>query len=206
MQEYKTPAGRSTAELTFKKSRFIATVVPVCTEQQAADFFSEIKRTYRDARHNVTAFLLKNGNLARYSDDGEPHSTAGLPVFQAIGHFGLTNCAVTVTRYFGGVLLGTGGLVRAYFETACAGIAAGKILTMKPATVLTGQCSYADYAVLEPFLHRPGVQPIGADFAEQVHLRLVLQNSALADFLNLMTETFAGRLHFTEQEKIFYGF
>lgn len=206
MEIYKTPAWRSTAEITVKKSRFIATVMPVCTEQEAAAFFNEIKKKYCDARHNVTAFLLKDGNIARYSDDGEPHSTAGLPVFQAIGHFGLTNCAVTVTRYFGGVLLGTGGLVRAYFDAGCAGIAAGKILTMKPATALAGQISYADYAVLEPVLRRSGVQIDRADFAEQVGLRLILDNEVLNDFSKMVLDTFAGRVTFTPTEKMFFGF
>lgn len=206
MESYKVPAGRSVAEITVKKSRFIATVAPAETEKQALLFFAEIKKQYRDAKHNVTAFRLKDGNLARYSDDGEPHSTAGLPTFQAITHFGLTNCAVVVTRYFGGILLGTGGLVRAYYEAACAGIEAGTVLTMKQATVLTGACSYADYALLEPRLHRTGLAVRECDFSEWVRLSLVLESSLVLNFEKEMTELLAGRLSFEKEQEIFYGF
>lgn len=206
MESYKVPAGRSVAEITVKKSRFIATVAPVETEEQALSFFAEIKKQYRDAKHNVTAFQLKNGNLARYSDDGEPHSTAGLPTFQAITHFGLTNCAVVVTRYFGGILLGTGGLVRAYHEAACAGIEAGTVLTMKQATVLVGSCSYADYALLEPRLHRPGLAVRDCNFTEEVQLGLVLESALVLDFQTEITELLAGRLFFEKEQEIFYGF
>ena len=208
MDTFKMPAEKSTAELVIKKSRFIATVVPIESEAEAVRFFAAVKKQYRDAKHNVTAFKLQKGGLARYSDDGEPHSTAGLPVFQAIEHHGLTNCAVVVTRYFGGVLLGTGGLVRAYFDTASAAIAAGRILTMKAATVLCGSCSYADYAILAPLLQneKQTLRVLESTFSDQVFLKLALSCEALAPFLQRVNDTFCSRLQFTEQEQLFLGF
>ena len=119
MQNYKTVNGEAVAEITEKRARFIATIRHVETEQEATDFIAEIKAKYWDARHNVFAYCLKENNLVRFSDDGEPHSNAGKTVFDVIVGRELKNVAVVVTRYFGGVLLGTGGLVRAY-SSACA--------------------------------------------------------------------------------------
>ena len=113
MQEYTTIQGDFTAEYTEKHSRFIAVAFHCETEQQASEIIAAQKSKYWDARHNVYAYLLKDGT-ARFSDDGEPHGTAGMPMLEVIKGSGITNVLVVVTRYFGGILLGTGGLVRAY--------------------------------------------------------------------------------------------
>ncbi len=119
-KSYCTPGAEAEAELTEKKSRFIAAVKPVNSEAEAVAFIKERRELYPDARHHVYAYLAEteDGLFSRYSDDGEPQGTGGLPVFEVIRKRGLTNCAVVVTRYFGGTLLGAAGLVRAYSGSA----------------------------------------------------------------------------------------
>ena len=124
---YKTVYGSGTAEIVEKKSRFIANVKQVRTEEEAINFVSEIKAKYRDARHNVYAYVVSENNISRFTDDGEPSGTAGAPVLDTILKEELTDTAIVVTRYFGGTLLGTGGLVRAYSKAAKEGILSAKI-------------------------------------------------------------------------------
>lgn len=120
--EYKTIRQRGFAEYEDRKSRFIANVYPVETEEKALEFLNAVKKKYSDARHNVYAYVVRENNIQRYSDDGEPSGTAGMPVLDAIRKRGLTDMIVVVTRYFGGTLLGTGGLVHAYGKSASEGI------------------------------------------------------------------------------------
>ena len=118
MPDYQTIRGISTFEYEEKRSRFIASAAFADTEEAALAHLNRIKAANRTARHNVYAYVLREGGRTRYSDDGEPAKTAGTPVLEAIGHAGLSDVIVVVTRYFGGVLLGTGGLVRAYTQSA----------------------------------------------------------------------------------------
>ena len=120
--EYKTIKQRGFAEYEDRKSRFIANVFPVETEEKALEYLNAVKKKYSDARHNVYAYVVRENNIQRYSDDGEPSGTAGMPVLDAIRKRGLTDMLVVVTRYFGGTLLGTGGLVHAYGKSASEGI------------------------------------------------------------------------------------
>lgn len=120
--EYKTIRQRGYAEYEDRKSRFIANVFPVETEEKALEYLNAVKKKYSDARHNVYAYVVRENNVQRYSDDGEPSGTAGMPVLDAIRKRGLTDMLVVVTRYFGGTLLGTGGLVHAYGKSASEGI------------------------------------------------------------------------------------
>ena len=117
-EAYTTLAREAEAEIMEKRSRFIATVKPVETEAEALAFLEGLRKTYWDATHNVYAYILEENNIMRYSDDGEPSGTAGLPVLDMLKKEGLTNLIVVVTRYFGGILLGTGGLVHAYSKSA----------------------------------------------------------------------------------------
>ena len=120
--EYKTIKNRGFAEYEDRKSRFIANVFPVETEEKAVEILNAVKKKYSDARHNVYAYVVRENNIQRFSDDGEPSGTAGMPVLDAIRKRGLTDTLVVVTRYFGGTLLGTGGLVHAYGKSASEGI------------------------------------------------------------------------------------
>ncbi len=130
-KSFKTINERATAEIIEKKSRFIANVLPVDTEEEAISFISSIKKQYYDARHNCFAYIIgKDIPIIRFSDDGEPSGTAGKPILDVLQGEGLENVVVVVTRYFGGTLLGTGGLVRAYGKAAKEGIIEAKIVEM----------------------------------------------------------------------------
>lgn len=129
-KEYKTVSKFAVAEIEEKKSRFIASVKPVSTEEEALEFISELKKKYWDATHNVYAYYINGENtIQRFSDDGEPSGTAGLPVLEVIKKAQVQDLVVVVTRYFGGTLLGAGGLVRAYSKSASLGIEAAGIVT-----------------------------------------------------------------------------
>lgn len=123
-ESYITLAKEAKAEIVEKRSRFIATVRPVETEEDALAFLNQLRQDYWDATHNVYAYILEENQLTRYSDDGEPGGTAGMPVLDILRREKLSNLIVVVTRYFGGTLLGTGGLVHAYSKAAKAGIEA----------------------------------------------------------------------------------
>ena len=126
---YLSLAGEGSGEYTEKKSRFLARAVPCTTEAQALEVINEARHQYADARHHVYAYLLRDNHLMRYTDDGEPQGTAGVPILDVLRKRQLTDLCVVVTRYFGGVLLGTGGLVHAYTIAACQAIENGGIVT-----------------------------------------------------------------------------
>lgn len=137
-------------EITEKKSRFIATVRPVESEEEAVSFINETKKKYWDARHNCSAFVIgKRQELTRCSDDGEPAGTAGRPMLDVLIKENIHNAAVVVTRYFGGVLLGTGGLVRAYQQATKAGLSASEIIEKKDGAVLFIRTDYTGIGRLQ---------------------------------------------------------
>ena len=137
-------------EITEKKSRFIATVRPVESEDEAVSFINEMKKKYWDARHNCSAFVIgKRQELTRCSDDGEPGGTAGRPMLDVLLKENIHNAAVVVTRYFGGVLLGTGGLVRAYQQATKAGLSASEIIEKKDGAVLFIRTDYTGIGRLQ---------------------------------------------------------
>lgn len=166
--EYKTLKTVGSAELTEKRSRFISTVAPVSDEQSALDFIADIKQKYWDAKHNVFAYIIKSGNINRFSDDNEPHSTAGLPTLSVLQNAGLTDCAVVTTRYFGGILLGTGGLVRAYSASAKLAVETVGIVTVKECTVCRILCDYNFYGKLESMLKENNITVENAEFLQNV--------------------------------------
>ncbi|PYG89212.1 putative YigZ family protein [Ruminiclostridium sufflavum DSM 19573] len=132
LQEYKTILNSAMAELEEKKSRFIASVKPVSNEADAVEFISSLKTKYWDASHNVYAYSINNETLIqRYSDDGEPSGTAGMPALEVIKRMGIQDAVVVITRYFGGTLLGASGLIRAYSKSAALGLEAGEVVTRK---------------------------------------------------------------------------
>lgn len=130
MSDYKTIRGVSTFEYEEKRSRFIGTAAFADTEEKALEVLNRVRAANRTARHNVYAYVLQNGRT-RYSDDGEPAKTAGTPVLEAIGHAGISDVIVVVTRYFGGILLGTGGLVRAYTAAASGALQQAELVSMR---------------------------------------------------------------------------
>ena len=142
MAEYKTVFCRATGEVTEKKSRFIATISHVETQEEASLFINEMRSKYWDARHNVYAYILKDGTK-RYSDDGEPSGTSAMPSLNVLEGFELVDTAVVITRYFGGTLLGTGGLVRAYSQAVKLAVENAQIVTMCLCSCIDVVCDYS---------------------------------------------------------------
>ena len=154
--EYKTIRRAASAEFVEKRSRFIGYISPVTTPEQAAEFIDSVKSRHWDATHNVPAYILREGNLCRYSDDGEPQGTAGMPVLSVLQKEGVTDCAVVVTRYFGGILLGGGGLVRAYSHSAKLALDAGGIVTRALCSVVRVKSDYTFYGRLTSLIPEQG--------------------------------------------------
>ncbi len=150
--DYKTVKIESSDEFTEKRSRFIGYVKPVKTEAEAAEFINSIRSKHWDARHNVSAYSLREGNIKRYSDDGEPSGTAGMPVLDVITKNEVYDVCVVVTRYFGGVLLGTGGLVRAYSQGSKIALEAGQVVLMQNCLVCSLTCSYNQYGKISSLI------------------------------------------------------
>ncbi|MDO4883043.1 MAG: YigZ family protein [Oscillospiraceae bacterium] len=150
--DYKTVKIESSDEFTEKRSRFIGYVKPVKTEAEATEFINSIRSKHWDARHNVYAYSLREGNIKRYSDDGEPSGTAGMPVLDVITKNEVYDVCVVVTRYFGGVLLGTGGLVRAYSQGSKIALEAGQVVLMQNCLVCSLTCSYNQYGKISSLI------------------------------------------------------
>lgn len=202
MQNYITVANESVGEYEEKRSKFIATLRPVSSEEEAVLFVKEMKTKYWDARHNVFAYVLSGGN-ARFSDDGEPHSTAGKPVLDIITGRGLSNVCIVVTRYFGGILLGTGGLVRAYSEAAKNAIDNSEIIEMGLLGQFSVSCDYQQYNRIIPFIENAGGRVFDTQFGESVTVKFSLRDEEKEQFEASLTDAFAGKLTLCDEGKIF---
>lgn len=162
-------------EITEKKSRFIAAIAPVQSEEEALGFLEETKKKYWDARHHCWAFILgKRSELMRYSDDGEPQGTAGKPILEVLRGAGLTFTAAVVTRYFGGTLLGTGGLVRAYTQAAQAGVRNAVMVTMRYGKNVVIRMDYADVNRIQYLLEQKKIPVLRARYEEKVEMDIIL--------------------------------
>ncbi len=190
---YTTLEGDGEAEYIEKKSIFIGHARHVTSEEEAQAFVKQQKNAYQDARHNVWAYLMKGEIVARYSDDGEPQGTAGVPVLDTIRKSGVTDAVVVVTRYFGGILLGAGGLVRAYSHTARLALEAAHIITYEQYTVLSLACSYSDYQRYAAELPRFGAVVDGTQFTDRVVLRFAVKDTVLADLQLRIREMSGGK-------------
>lgn len=206
LKGYKTVKSVFSVETEVKHSRFIATVCPCKTESEATEFIASMRKKYWDARHNVYAFSIRENATKRFSDDGEPHSTAGLPVMEVINHSGITDIAVVVTRYFGGILLGTGGLVRAYSEAARLALESAEVVTILPAKKFVITCDYGDYDPLLKLLEGFETKILNTDFAQNVSVEVAVKAELYEDLFVKCTDKFCARLPFSELEDIFMGF
>ena len=191
---YTTVEREGVAEFEEKKSVFIGHCAHVTSEEEAAAYVKQLKKQYADARHNVWAYLLRGGIVARYSDDGEPQGTAGVPVLDVLRKSGAEDVCVVVTRYFGGILLGAGGLVRAYSHTAALALGEARIITYEKYDEISLTCSYSDYQKLSAELPKFGAIVDGTDFADGVVLRFALKQGQTADLLTKVREMSAGKI------------
>lgn len=174
---YTTLEGEGEAEFTEKKSVFIGYAAHVENEEDALSRIKARKNAFSDARHNVWAYLCNGEIIARYSDDGEPQGTAGVPVLDTVKKSGVTDAVVVVTRYFGGILLGAGGLVRAYSHTARLALEAAHIITYEQYTEVEIDCSYSEYQRYTAELPRFGAVIDDTVFSDRVTILLAVKES-----------------------------
>ncbi len=191
---YLTLKNPSQSEYVEKRSKFLGVAFPCETEEEALSRLEEIKSRHHDARHNCFAFVVEEGRLSRFSDDGEPHGTAGKPILEVINGKGLVNVGVVVTRYFGGVLLGTGGLVRAYTAACKEALEKGETVEMVPCTRFSVVCDYTDHSRLVKLLENSGVAVANTEFTHKVTLLFDIKDQDIPEFSKSLTESFCGRL------------
>ena len=192
MDEWFTLYTGGTGEIEEKKSRFIATIEPVSSEEEAAAFIASMKKKYWDARHNCSAFVIgANGEKTRCSDDGEPSGTAGRPMLDVLTGERVTDAAVTVTRYFGGTLLGTGGLVRAYSSAVKTALSNCGIIKKVMGYRLSAECDYNDHGKLTHMAGAKGYHILNTEYGQNVTVDILTDDAAVlaAD----ITETTSGR-------------
>ena len=193
MEEYRTVKSEACGFLEVKRSKFYGYACPVTTRQESDAFVEKIRTRHWDARHNVPAFILREGNLQHFSDDGEPSGTAGRPVLHVLQGAQVTNVCVVITRYFGGVLLGTGGLVRAYSESARLALEEAEIVTMR----LMARCSlhldYGLYGRLPAMIAEQGGVLEVTEFGEDVAARLLLPTDNVDQFNRQLQEYSSGK-------------
>lgn len=183
MQEYKTVEKEASDFFIEKKSKFIGYAKPVKTQEEAVDFISEIKSKHWDATHNVYAYVLRENNIQRYSDDGEPSGTAGVPVLDVMLKESLVDVCVVATRYFGGTLLGAGGLVRAYSHTSKIALEAAGIITMAQCSIMSAEVDYSFYDRLNILLSDFSAVILNTSFSDKVCVEFSVKEN-IVDLLN----------------------
>lgn len=194
MDTYKTIIDDMTTQFTEKHSRFIGYVSHTETDEEAVAFIDKIRAQHSDARHNVYAYVLGAENRMRYSDDGEPHGTAGKPILDIINGFELKDVTVVVTRYFGGILLGTGGLVRAYSRAAKDTLEAAQKYIMVPGITYRVACEYTNYSRLEALVSDFGGAIEDTRFEHNVVMVFSVSKSVGEQFLLSLKDTFSSAL------------
>jgi len=191
---YRTVLTDGTGEYEEKKSRFIAHVFHVKTEQEIADHLASLRKQYYDASHNCYAYVLgKKGELVKSSDDGEPQGTAGHPILAVLQGAEVTECLIVVTRYFGGTLLGTGGLVRSYTKAAQAGLADAQVILKQPARMLTVTVDYTDLGRLQYWYETAGLRPKSIEYGADVTIRMPVPEEILGKTGEKITDITQGR-------------
>ncbi len=205
-EKYLTVKGMGEAEITEKRSRFIATVSPAQTEDEAIAFINQIKQKYPDARHNVYAYIIEENNIIRYSDDGEPAGTGGVPVLDFLRKEGLTNLVVVVTRYFGGILLGTGGLVHAYSSAAKAGVLNAVKTEMLLCREVSIKCDYTLWGKLQNELSSFITAMLPPEYSDIVSLTLYVPISDCDRLIKTLTEATSAKAEITLGNDGYFAF
>ncbi len=194
MADYKTVKNAALAEYVEKRSRFIANVAPIQNEDDALRFLADIKAANREARHNVYAYICRENNICRYSDDGEPGGTAGLPVLHVLQSQELTDVCVVVTRYFGGILLGAGGLARAYSKSAADGVKAAGICEMVNSHVFSAEIAYPLLGKVQHVCSELGFTILDTVYDTSVTLTLCVENARGNYLYEKLTDATDGKI------------
>ena len=205
MQEYLVHAGHGQGEYTEKRSRFIGQIWPVETEADALALLAAVRREHYDARHTCFAYIIRDGGTVRYGDDGEPQGTAGQPILAVLGGAQLSNVLCTVTRYFGGVLLGTGGLVRAYTAAAKAALADAGVSRMAQWQCLRIPCPYPLYERVRRLLEQHKAVIGRTDFGADVALDVLVRADRADAFTDALRELTAGAVSAEKTGERFCG-
>ncbi|WP_105619349.1 YigZ family protein [Vallitalea okinawensis] len=207
LKNYKSVLQLAEAEITEKKSRFIATVKPVRTEEEAKAFIEELRKKYWDASHNVFAYQIGERNeIQRFSDDGEPSGTAGMPVLNVLKGEEIKNTVVVVTRYFGGTLLGTGGLVRAYGHSAKEGIIAARIIEKVLYQKLSIIVSYTQVGKIQYETHQAGHIIHDTLYTDQVEFVVLVKVDEVEKYIKIIKEATSGQGIVKEGKEIYGSF
>lgn len=202
MSDYIIPAGYGEAEYIDKKSRFIGQVQHVESVSEAMAFVDAVRKKYADATHNVWAYVLADGQM-RWSDDGEPGGTSGQPTLNVFRSANVCDVACVVTRYFGGTLLGSGGLVRAYSKAASMALEAAGRARMAEWRGVSVECTYAQYERIRRLLDAAGAADIEGGFGEFVTITALLPEAVAESFGERLTDTTAGQARFTLLGSVF---
>ena len=203
MESYTTVQHQSSFEYEDRKSVFIGEAMPVSTEQDALNFIAYVKKKYPDARHHVYAYVLRENSIMRFSDDREPQGTAGMPVLDAIRKNGCTDTAIVVIRYFGGTLLGTGGLVRAYSSAAIGSLEAAEIITYDIYTSMTVKVSYSDYQKLIPIFNENALRIDNINYTDSVIIEGRISKKSYVSFEKSVIDITGGRGEITILKEVF---
>ena len=191
---FRTVKAPASVELIINKSRFIGQCFPVASEEEALEKLSALRKQYWDATHNCYAYSVgQKGEIARFSDDGEPGGTAGMPMMDALRGTGVTDVLCVVTRYFGGILLGTGGLVRAYSRTCAEAIRAAGVVRMAPCDLIAFSVPYAQWALLQQEARRQGAV-LTPEYGERISCVAVIEADRTRAFLDAVFDQSAGSL------------
>ncbi|MCM1022965.1 MAG: YigZ family protein [Prevotella sp.] len=204
--DYSTVKGSAEASFIEKKSEFIGYVRHAETEEEAVSFINEIRASHRKARHNVYAYILREGNTSRYSDDGEPQGTAGVPVLEVLRKEGLTDVCCVVTRYFGGILLGGGGLVRAYSHSAKIAVDAAEKLVMCLCRPVTVTADYNLYGKIAYALPEFEVKLLDTDYAENVTVKMLVKKDMLSPLIEKLTDVANGKISIVQGDEYYDNF
>lgn len=204
-EEYRVLLDGGEGEIVEKKSRFIATIRKCETEEEAVAFIEEMKKKYWDARHNCSAFVIgSRGELTRCSDDGEPGGTAGRPMLEVLLGEGIRNIAVVVTRYFGGTLLGTGGLVRAYTQAVKEGLKSCTVGKMCRGCELEVGTDYNGIGKILYLLGQRGIEPQNSDYSDVVVLRILIPSQMEQELCREMVEATCGKVKIEKLHEVSY--
>ncbi len=204
-EPYKIIEYGGVGEIEEKKSRFIAQTQAISTEEDAQSFIDSVRKRYWDARHHCYAYIVgEQGQIMRFSDDGEPSGTAGRPILEVLTGSGIRNLVLVVTRYFGGTLLGTGGLVRAYTQAAQAGIAASRVCTMRYGCIFTVETDYTGIGKIQYLLGQRGIPIEDSVYAQQVSITCKVPYEEKDKLLHEITEATAARAQVTISDPIYY--
>ncbi len=201
---YKTLRQEAADEVIINKSRFIGYACPCETEEEALAFLQKIRQRHKDATHNCYAYVIgRNAGIMRYSDDGEPGGTAGLPMMEVLKAQGVVNCCVVVTRYFGGVLLGAGGLVRAYTQGSVIALKAAKVVIMEPSQRYLCEVAYPLWDRVTHALKSMPVQLIGSEFTTAVGFTLLVREPDAEQMLAELTRLTDARFEYLLEDESF---